>query len=141
MQYTVKEFEELLTKTKTIMSKLKVSPIDVEKVAFVIIKENEPVFVAKPKPVPTGRPRGRPALPESDKKKPANPPVPGRKRGRPPGPSQEKAAPKTPNGTGKRGRPAKIKAEAEETETATKPKSKRNADDAPGTDRSKRAKV
>jgi hypothetical protein len=152
-KYTIKEFDDLHTKAKTIMARLKVSPIEVEKVAYVVIKENEPVTVPKPKPVPSGRPRGRPPLPESEKK-PKKPTVPGRGRGRPPGTGTVKnTAPKTPNGTGKRGRPAANKtkegeAEAEvetEVETAAtppQPSSKRKASDGtPDTARSKRSKV
>lgn len=111
-----------------------------EKAAFVIIKENEPVKVSKPKPVPSGRPRGRPPLPDSEKK-PKKPTVPGRGRGRPPGAGAKKAAPKTPNGTGKRGRPAGS-VKVEEAKATPKSGSKRKAaDDTPGTGRSKRAKA
>ncbi|KAG0652296.1 hypothetical protein D0Z07_0899 [Hyphodiscus hymeniophilus] len=138
IKYSIKEFDELHDKAKAIMAKLKVSPIDVEKVAFVIIKENEPVHVPKPKPVPSGRPRGRPPLPE-DQKKPVKPSVPGRKRGRPPGTATKEAAPKTPNGTAKRGRPAAAK--VEETEATPKSGNKRKADDTPATGRTKKAKA
>jgi len=104
--YNVKEFEELYTKAKAFQHKLKVSPIDIEKAAYVLIKENEPVHVPKPKKEPSGRPRGRPALPESEKKI-KKPTVPGRGRGRPKGAIKKDATPKTPNGEGKkRGRPA-----------------------------------
>jgi hypothetical protein len=137
-KYTAKEFEEIHAKVKSLQARLKVSPIDIEKVAFVVIKENEPVKVPKPKAVPSGLPRGRPRLPD-DEKKPKKPTVPGRGRGRPPGGA--KKAPKTPNGTGKRGRPAAAKAE-EETETPVKSGGKRKAaDDTPGTARSKKAKA
>ncbi len=155
-KYTTKEFEELHAKAKALTSKLKVSPMEVEKVAFVIIKENEPVSVPKPKPVPSGRPRGRPPLPESEKK-PKKPTVPGRGRGRPPMNGEKKATPKTPNGTGKRGRPAGKKAEEEAEEedeveeggaeeedaelTPAKAGGKRKAADTPTSARSKKAKA
>lgn len=157
-KYSVKEFDDLHAKAKALMTKLKVSPIDIEKAAFVLIKENEPVKESKPKPVPSGRPRGRPPLPESEKK-PKKPTVPGRGRGRPPGTGTKSAAPKTPNGTGKRGRPAAAKTEkAEATETteateatevteateATPAESgnkRKAADNTPGTGRSKRSRA
>jgi len=139
-KYTAKEFEDIHAKVKSLQAKLKVSPIDIEKVAFVIIKENEPVKVPKPKPVPSGRSRGRPALPESEKK-PKKPTVPGRGRGRPPGATKkEPKAPKTPNGTGKRGRPSAAK--TEEAEATPKSSTKRKAaDETPGTARSKKSKA
>ena len=106
-KYTTKEFEELFSKAKTLMTKLRVSPIEVEKVAFVLIKENEPVYEPKPKKQPSGLPRGRPRKPESEKKV-KKPTVPGRGRGRPPK-TTNGVAPKTPKAPGeakKRGRPA-----------------------------------
>jgi hypothetical protein len=107
-KYTVKEFDELFGKAKTLMTKLRVNPIDVEKVAFVLIKENEPVYEPKPKKVPSGLPRGRPSKPDSEKKA-KKPTVPGRGRGRPPK-VVDGAAPKTPKApkeaNKKRGRPA-----------------------------------
>lgn len=159
-KYNVKEFDDLHANANALMARLKVTPIEVEKVAFVIIKEKEPVKEPKPKPVPSGRPRGRPPLPESEKK-PKKPTVPGRGRGRPPGTT--KVAPKSPTGTGKRGRPAAAKTEEAEV-TPTKSESKRErpaaakieeveatpaksenkrkaADDTPGTGRSKRSKA
>jgi hypothetical protein len=142
-KYTAKEFEEIHAKVKELQTKLKVSPIDIEKVAFVIIKENEPVKVPKPKPVPSGLPRGRPPLPD-DQKKPKKPTVPGRGRGRPPGSVKKDPKPaKTPNGSGKRGRAARKPEAEEETEsTPVKSGSKRKAaDDTPGSTRSKKAKA
>ena len=141
-RYTVKEFDDLHAKSKALIAKLKVSPIDIEKVAYVIIKENEPVKIPKPKAVPSGRPRGRPPLPESEKK-PKKVPVPGRGRGRPPGVGAKKdvkVEPKTPNGTGKRGRPAGVKVEKAEA-TPESGSKRKAADETPGTGRSKRAKA
>jgi hypothetical protein len=120
--YNVKEFEDLYSKAKALQHKLKVSPIDIEKAAYVLIKENEPVYEPKPKKEPSGRGRGRPALPESEKKA-KKPTVPGRGRGRPAGAGVTKKEPKTPNGEAKkRGRPA-----AASSETATPKSGKRKA--------------
>jgi hypothetical protein len=144
-KYNVKEYDDLHAKSKALIAKLKVSPTDVEKVAFVIIKENEPVRVPKGKPVPSGRPRGRPRLPDSEKKQPKKASVPGRGRGRPPGSGvgakkAANAAPKTPSGTSKRGRPAKVK--VEEAEDTPKSGGKRKAaDETPSSGRSKKAKA
>lgn len=96
------EFEELYSKAKALQERLKVSPIDIEKVAYVTIKESEPVVEAKVK-TPSGRPRGRPRKPDSEKitKKPT---VPGRGRGRPKGTT--KVPQLAPSGEPKkRGRP------------------------------------
>lgn len=140
IKYNVKEYDQLQAKATTLTTKLRVSPIDIEKVAFVIIKENEPEKVAKPKPVPSGLGRGRPKLPDSEKK-PRKPTVPGRGRGRPPGAgAAKKAEAKTPNGTGKRGRPAAATTDDAEG-TPLESDGKREAADTPGTGRSKRAKV
>ena len=115
LKYSSAEYEEIFTKGKELQTRLKVSPIDIEKVAYVLIKENEPAAPAKKES--TGRGRGRPPKPESEKKA-KKPTVPGRGRGRPPGsgvskPKATKAKAAT-NGTGKgRGRPAKAKADAE----------------------------
>lgn len=139
-KYSVKEFDELHAKAKTLMAKLKVTPIEVEKVAFVLIKESEPVKVPKPKPAPSGRPRGRPPLPESEKK-PKKPTVPGRGRGRPPGTGTKKAAPKTTNGTGKRGRPKTKVTDAADATPAKAGSKRKAADDTPGAGPSKISKA
>jgi hypothetical protein len=101
-------------------ARLSVSPIEIEKVAYVIIKENEPVVEPKLN-TSSGRGRGRPRLPENEKK-PKKPTVPGRGRGRPKG--STKVPPKLTTGEPrKRGRPpgstkAKKIAEAAEREEA-----------------------
>jgi hypothetical protein len=136
-KYTAKEFEELFSKAKSFMSRIKCTPIELEKAAFVIIKENEPVPEPKPKKVSSGLPRGRPKKPDSEKKVK----VPsGRGRGRPPKvyTAEEKAAMATKAASGeakKRGRKPKAKegevkgeadVEAEEVEeTAATPASKK----------------
>jgi hypothetical protein len=134
-KYTPAEYEEIFTKGKALQTKLKVSPIDIEKAAYVLVKENEPV-----KKESTGRGRGRPPKPESEKKV-KKPTVPGRGRGRPPGSGVSKAkAPKAKAADGKgRGRPAKAKAavednddeedEEEEKEEVKTPAGKRKAKD------------
>jgi hypothetical protein len=100
--YKTSEFEELFAKAKELQNRLKVSPIEIEKVAYVIIKEKEPVVEPKPD-APSGRGRGRPRLPESEKKT-KKPTVPGRGRGRPKG--STKVPPKIITGEPrKRGRP------------------------------------
>jgi hypothetical protein len=114
--YTTKEFEELFAKAKAFMSRIKCTPIELEKVAYTLIQESLPV---KEKKEPSGRGRGRPPLADHEKKAKKEV-VPGRGRGRPPGvkkdtngittkPKKEKAA--VPDGeegaTKKRGRPAK----------------------------------
>lgn len=109
LKYNFAEFDELYIKAKALSSKLKVSPLDIEKVAFVIMKENEPDKVAKPKE-PSGMPRGRPRLAEHEKK-PKKAPS-GLGRGRPKGSGTNAKAPsKISNGTGKGGRPAGVSAE------------------------------
>lgn len=80
--YSIKEYEQLNTKCQDLIKKLDVTPQEVEKVAYVIIKENEPVYEPVAKPVPSGRPPGRPKKPDSEKKVKV-PSVPGRGRGRP----------------------------------------------------------
>ncbi|KAK2627481.1 hypothetical protein QTJ16_003447 [Diplocarpon rosae] len=88
--YTTKEFETLSTAAKNFMARINCTPIELEKVAFVLVKENEPVYEPKPKKEPSGRGRGRPPLPDSEKKA-KKPTVPGRGRGRPPGAGVAKA--------------------------------------------------
>ena len=58
IKYDVKEYDALHAKAQALAKKLGSSPIDIEKVAFVIIKENEPVKEPKPAYVPSGLPRG-----------------------------------------------------------------------------------
>ena len=108
-KYTTAEFEELFSKAKALQTKLRVNPIDIEKAAFVLIKENEPIAEKKE---PSVKGRGRPKLPD-DQKKPKKEVVPGRGRGRPPKDGVA-AKPKVKPSGGKRGRPAK--AQAAETE-------------------------
>ena len=115
--YKSSEFEELFSKAKELQNRLKVSPIDIEKVAYVIIRETEP---PKSKPdTPSGRGRGRPRLPESEKKT-KKPAISGRGRGRPKG--STKVSPKPPTSEPrKRGRPpgsAKVKKMEEMAEKA-----------------------
>ncbi|KAF7961062.1 hypothetical protein EAE96_000729 [Botrytis aclada] len=127
-KYNVAEFEKIHAAAKSLATRLRVNPLQIEKVAFVIIKESEPVLVPREKPAPSGRGRGRPSKPDSEKKVK----VPsGRGRGRPssgivkpkptprvPKPPKEPKAPKAPKSPmekavvekktpGKRGRPAK----------------------------------
>ncbi|KAF7902465.1 hypothetical protein EAF00_002368 [Botryotinia globosa] len=105
-KYNVAEFEKIHAAAKSLATRLRVNPLQIEKVAFVIIKETEPVLVPREKPVPSGRGRGRPSKPDSEKKIK----VPsGRGRGRPssgivkpkptprvPKPPKEPKAPKEP---------------------------------------------
>jgi hypothetical protein len=100
--YKTSEFEELFSRAKKLQARLKASPIDIEKVAYVVVKENEQPTESKPD-TPGGRGRGRPRLPESEKKTKI-PTVPGRGRGRPKG--SAKVPTKTPGSEPrKRGRP------------------------------------
>jgi hypothetical protein len=86
-KYTPAEFEELYNASKSFMARLKCTPIELEKVAFVIIKESDPTPEPAEKKVPSGKPRGRPTKPDSEKKVK----VPsGRPRGRPAKPDSEK---------------------------------------------------
>jgi hypothetical protein len=144
-KYTAKEFEELFSKAKSFMSRVKCTPIELEKVAFVIIRESD--TAPKEKKAPSGLPRGRPKKPESEKKVK----VPsGRGRGRPPKastgePKAEKGEPK------KRGRKPKVeeaeaKAEDEvngeekEEATATPASKKRKASATPASSANRSAK-
>lgn len=113
-KYKIAEFEALFSKAKALQTRLHVSPIDIEKAAFVLIKENEPIAENK---LPS-KGRGRPKLPENQKKpkKPKKGVVPGRGRGRPPKDGVA-AKPKVVASGGKRGRPAKA-AKTEEKEDA-----------------------
>lgn len=58
IKYDVKEYEALHAKAQALIKKLGITPIEVEKAAFVIIKENEPVKEVKGPYVPSGKPRG-----------------------------------------------------------------------------------
>jgi hypothetical protein len=68
-KYTAAEFDDLFAKSKVFMAQINCTPIELEQVAFTIIKEAEPAHEPAPKKAPTGKPRGRPAMPESEKKK------------------------------------------------------------------------
>lgn len=105
-KYSAPEFDELLTKAKSVMARLKCTPIELEKVAFTIIKESEPVYEPAPKKLPSGKPRGRPSKPDSEKK--VRVPT-GKPRGRPANPNK---VAKAPSGL-PRGRPAKPKTDEE----------------------------
>jgi hypothetical protein len=106
IKYTPGEFEDLFGKSKSFMSRIKCTPIELEKAAFVIIRESEPVPEPKPKKEPSGLPRGRPKKPESEKKPKKEPS--GLPRGRPKKPESEKKTKKpTVPGAG-RGRPPKV---------------------------------
>jgi hypothetical protein len=147
-KYTAKEFEELFSKAKSFMSRVKCTPIELEKVAFVIIRESDPAPAPKEKKVPSGLPRGRPKKPENEKKVKA--PPSGRGRGRPPKastgePKVEKGEPK------KRGRKPKVEevatkaeneanGEEEEEITATPASKKREASATPASSAKRDAK-
>jgi hypothetical protein len=136
-KYTVKEFDELFGKAKTLMTKLRVNPIDVEKVAFVLIKENEPVYEPKPKKEPSGLPRGRPSKPDSEKKA-KKPTVPGRGRGRPPKTVNGVAlkTPKPPKeAKKKRGRPFGMRGVVVEEKEEEKKEEEKKKDDDEGGDK------
>lgn len=112
--YNLKEFEEIFKNSKALSTKLKVSPIDIEKVSYVIIKENEPPKEVKPAKVSSGLPRGRPKKPDH-LKKPVKPKS-GLGRGRPVG-SKKKTESKTES--------EKVK----EEDTKETPNGKRKAED------------
>ncbi|PVH81514.1 hypothetical protein DL98DRAFT_514654 [Cadophora sp. DSE1049] len=80
-KYTTKEFETMFAEAQTVMSRLKCTPIELEKVAYVLINEKSPEVKkagrpavpdsekkVKPAYVSSGKPRGRPALSEAEKK-------------------------------------------------------------------------
>jgi hypothetical protein len=161
-KYTAKEFEELFSKAKSFMSRVKCTPIELEKVAFVIIRESNPAPAPKEKKVPSGLPRGRPKKPESEKK--AKAPPSGRGRGRPPKastgepkaengePKADKGEPKADKGEPKkRGRKPKVEevekkaedeanGEEEEEMTATPASKKRKASATPASSAKRDAK-
>lgn len=120
LKYNIKEFEEVYEKAEALTRRLGVNPTDSEKVAFVVIRENEPVHVPAPKYEPSGLPRGRPKLAEKDKKPKKEPS--GLPRGRPRNP-ESKAKPKTA-AAGKRGRPAVAKPPAAKAEAKSPAKAK-----------------
>jgi hypothetical protein len=129
IKYETKEFRELFTKAQSFMARIKCSPQDLEKVAFTLIQENEPEHVPAPKKEPSGRPRGRPAKPDSEKKA-KKPTVPGRGRGRPPGvngatPKAKAVKAVDSAGPKKRGRPAATKVEEGEGDSPVTPASKK----------------
>jgi hypothetical protein len=84
MKYDLKEYQALYDKARVLMAKLSVTPIDIEKVAYVIGKDSAPEIVSKGPKIPSGLPRGRPKIPENQKKA-KKPAVPDRGRGRPSG--------------------------------------------------------
>ncbi|KAL2063599.1 hypothetical protein VTL71DRAFT_5404 [Oculimacula yallundae] len=75
-KYTTKEFETIHTEAQSIMSRLSCTPIELEKVAYVLVNEKAPEPKKAGKPVPeaketkpyTGAPRGRPKMTEAEKK-------------------------------------------------------------------------
>ncbi|KAH7319146.1 hypothetical protein BKA65DRAFT_513881 [Rhexocercosporidium sp. MPI-PUGE-AT-0058] len=77
-KYTTKEFETMFAEAQTVMSRLNCTPIELEKVAYVLIKEKVPEKAGRPALpegekkvntyVPSGKPRGRPAMTEAEKK-------------------------------------------------------------------------
>lgn len=107
MKYTSDEFGTLFTKAKALMGRLAVSAIDIEKVAFVLMKETEPVVEPTGPKIPSGRPRGRPKKPDSEKKI-VDPNIPRRGRGRPPKEGKSTTEDSTPLSTAPRGRPKKV---------------------------------
>ncbi|KUJ24199.1 uncharacterized protein LY89DRAFT_571761 [Mollisia scopiformis] len=158
LKYTTKEFEEVFSKAKAFMSRIKCTPTELEKAAFTLIQENEPE--PKPKKEPSGRGRGRPPLADSEKK-PKKVTVPGRGRGRPAGTTKAKtedgvapkakkekkvaAVPAANGETKNRGRPAKKveskpesesgAEEGEEEEAKTPASKKRKSTATPASDR------
>jgi hypothetical protein len=102
ISYTIKEFQQIFTASSALAKRLDVSPIDIEKVAYVIIRENEPIHTPKEKKEPSGLPRGRPKMAEHEKKPKKEPS--GLPRGRPKLPESEKKVKAEP-------KPKKVKAE------------------------------
>jgi len=120
IKYTPQEFEDLFGKAKSFMSRIKCTPIELEKAAFVIIRESDPVPAPTPKKEPSGRARGRPKKPESEKKAKKEPS--GLPRGRPKKPESEKKIKKpTAPGAG-RGRPPKATDDSAPAAAAGEPK-------------------
>jgi len=142
VKYTTKEFDDLFEKAKSLMNRLHVTALDIEKVAYVLMKEAEPIPEPKvPKEAGEKRPRGRPAKPRVDG--PPEDKGPKRPRGRP---AKVKVEVSTPNGEGdkkKRGRPGK-QVDDEVATPATNKSSKRKVadeeqEDTPGRHTKKRA--
>jgi len=77
LKYNAKEYEELHAKARALMARLKVSPIDIEKVAYVLKREIESDSTKKKS---VGRPKGRQSSPEDSPKSGI---LAGRSRGRP----------------------------------------------------------
>lgn len=77
LKYNAKEYDALYAKAKALMARLKVSPIDIEKVAYVLKKEDVPMIMTKN---PTGKAKGRSSFSEESKMAGA---VASRPRGRP----------------------------------------------------------
>ncbi|CZT46978.1 uncharacterized protein RSE6_07493 [Rhynchosporium secalis] len=75
-KYVTKEFETIHAEAQKIMSRLNCTPIELEKVAYVLVKEKvpevkkagRPAQEPKEKKAYTGAPRGRPKLTEAEKK-------------------------------------------------------------------------
>jgi hypothetical protein len=107
LKYDLKEYEALHKAKKAFQSRIgKVTPIEIEKAAFVVIRENEPVKEKTGPYIPTGKPRGRPPKPEGEKKTAAYVPT-GKPRGRPPKAEGAKKVSKTSAASDRgRGRPA-----------------------------------
>jgi hypothetical protein len=122
--YTSKEFQQIFTAATALAKRLDVSPMEIEKVAYVIIRENEPVYEPKPKKTPSGLGRGRPKLLEHEKK-PKKAPS-GLGRGRPKLPESEKKS--KPETNGVRGRPNKAETEAKPAASGTPRGRARKAD-------------
>ena len=140
LKYTTKEYEELVAKGKSLIGRLRVTPIQVEKVAFVMIKENEPAGGKGQKKAYSGKPRGRPKLPEGQRK--VVPPPSGKPRGRPKLPEDQKKAKKvTASGKGRGRPPAAKKDDAAEAKATPAKKRKASEEATPGTGRSKRSKA
>ncbi|KAG9230760.1 hypothetical protein BJ875DRAFT_356270, partial [Amylocarpus encephaloides] len=88
LKYTVSEYLKLCEQADILADSLGVSALKIEKVAFVLMKENDPMPLPAVPYVPTGKPRGRPKLLESEKN-PKKAPS-GLPRGRPRKPDNEK---------------------------------------------------
>lgn len=108
LKYDLKEYEAIHKAKQALQTRLgKVTPIEIEKAAFVILREDEPVREKAGPYVPTGKPRGRPPKPEGEKKTATYVPT-GKPRGRPPKAEGAKKVSKTSAASGRgRGRPAK----------------------------------
>jgi hypothetical protein len=152
--YSIKEYVALATQAKAFMTRINCTPIELEKVAFTIIKENEPVVEPKPPKISSGNPPGRPAKPDSEKK-PKRVPT-GLPRGRPRKevtsitPSKRKAvaaeivkASTGADGAKKRGRPTKTvapPASGEKKKKRGRPAKATSATATPASDEKKRGR-